>query len=121
MDQDLKQLAEENNKLLLENLELSRQNSKKIKKIHAYMRRTFVAKITYWIIIILVAVGAFYFVQPHINRALEGYKNIQEQLTKTSGYLAKPASLLPTDLSSEDLLGDIDLIQKLFGGDNSTQ
>lgn len=119
MNGDLQTVIEENNRLLLENLELSKQNSKKIKKIHSYMRRTFFAKILYWIVIILVTVGAFYYIQPHVNRVLESYKNLTEQISTTTGYITNPGSLLPEKLDSDSLFTDVDLLKSIFGGEES--
>ncbi len=120
MDEQLKQLLEEHNQLLQENLELTRKNSKKIKRIHAYMRRTFVAKLMYWLVIILVTVGAFYYVQPYINRALTTYQTLSDQLESTSGYLSNPSSLIPGSLNSDSLLKNTNVLKDLFGGNGTT-
>ena len=65
MDDSLRKLIEENQTLLRKNLEISRNNEKKIKKIQAHIRRTMVAKYIYWIIVIGVTASALYFSKPY--------------------------------------------------------
>ena len=93
MDQDLINLIEENNELLKENLELTQKNEKKIKRIQSYMRRTFIAKIMYWVIIILVTAGALYAVKPYVDGALDTYNSLQEQIESTQDAIDNPGSL----------------------------
>jgi len=104
MDQDLIHLIEENNQLLKENIELTQKNSKKINNIQSYMRRTFVAKVVYWIIIVLVTAGALYAAKPYVNSALETYQQVQEQIEATSGVISNP----------ESLFKDVGILQTLF-------
>ena len=105
MDQDLFNLIEENNKLLKENLELTQKNSKKIKRIQSYMRRTFIAKILYWLVIILVTAGALYAVKPYVDGALETYNDLQGTIESTSQAIDNPGSMFK----------DIGLLNQLFG------
>lgn len=59
-------------KLLSENLKLSRQNNKMLKKIHHTMVLGRVVKAVYWVIIIGSAFGLYFFMQPYID-GLQGY------------------------------------------------
>ena len=107
MDQNLINLIEENNKLLKENLELSRKNTKKIKKIQSFMRRTFIAKITYWILIVLVTAGALYAAKPYVEGVVETYNSFQDQISTTSEVINNPSSLFK----------DIGILNQLFGSE----
>ncbi len=93
MEQDLLEKIEENNELLKETLALAKSNEKKIKKIHAYMRRSFIAKIIYWFLIIAVTAGALYTVRPYVKSAVETYDSLQEKVGKTSDILDEPGKL----------------------------
>lgn len=105
MVEDLEKLILENQNLLKENLELSKKNAKKIKLIHAYMRRTFVAKVIYWIVIVLVTAGALYFVRPYVESAVDTYKGFSEKLNKTSNIIDNPGSLFK----------DVGILNSFFG------
>lgn len=104
MNDDLEKLILENQKLLRENLELSKKNAKRIKQIHAYMRRTFVAKVIYWLVIIAVTAGAVYFVRPYVESAVSSYNNFSETLSKTTEVIDNPGSLFQ----------DVGILNKLF-------
>ncbi len=87
MDQEIKEL-------LQANIELSRENNKILKKIRGTQKRAVITKILYWIIIIGIAVGAFYFIQPFIQKILDllpslsGLKNLPD-FSKFNGMLPK--------------------------------
>ena len=104
MDQEVINLIEENNKLLKENLELSHRNTKKIKKIHSYMRRTFIARIIYWFIIILVTAGALYAAKPYVEGMINSYHTLQEQITSTTEVVNNPSSLFKDIDIAEQIL-----------------
>lgn len=115
MNEDLKNLLAQQQALLEENLALTKENSKKIQNIHSYIRRTFFAKLVYWVIVISIAVGAYYIIQPQINRLINGYTNITSQLQRGGDYLSNTGSFLGENLDAENLLGDIDLVKTLLG------
>lgn len=98
-------MVEENNKLLKENLELTRQNQKKIGKIQAHIRRTMVGKIMYWILIIAVTVGAIYLSKPYINNAINTYDGFRENVGRSSEIINNPGTLFK----------DVNIIESLFG------
>ena len=68
------------------------------------MRRTFIAKVAYWIIIVLVTAGALYAVKPYVNSAFDTYQQVQEQIKTTSGVIDDPGSLFK----------DIGILQSVF-------
>lgn len=105
MDDNLRKMVEENNKLLLQNLEITRENQKKIKKIHSHIRRTMFAKVLYWVIIIIVTVSAIYYSKPYIKEAVSTYEDVREQLDTTSGIINNPGAYLK----------DVNLIERIFG------
>jgi hypothetical protein len=53
-----------------------------ISKVRRVQRNAQLFKLFYWILIILAALGTFYYIQPYLNQMLETYtgiKNSQEQ------------------------------------------
>ena len=66
MDPDIKNLLEEN-------LKLSKKNNELLIKIHNVQRWSQISRIFYWLIIIGVSFGAFYFIQPYIGNLLNVY------------------------------------------------
>jgi len=66
-------MDEEVKKLIEENLELSKENSKLLRKVHGILRLNQIMRISYWVIIILIAIGAFYFIQPFLDGLLGAY------------------------------------------------
>jgi hypothetical protein len=68
--------------LLKKTYELSQENNKILKGIRSSNRWSTLFKVFYWVIIIGIAVGAFYYVQPYIDIATKTYKSIQGDLTK---------------------------------------
>lgn len=105
MDQDLRKLIEENQSLLRKNLDISRANQKKIKKIQGHIRRTMVAKYVYWIIVIGVTGGAIYFSKPYIDQAVNTYNDLKSTVDKSSEIINEPGSLFK----------DVNIIQRIIG------
>jgi hypothetical protein len=66
VDPDIKNLLEEN-------LKLSKENNELLIKIRSVQRWSQISRIFYWLIIIGVSFGAFYFIQPYIGNLLNVY------------------------------------------------
>jgi hypothetical protein len=66
MDQDIK-------KLLEDNLTLNKENNELLLKLYKVQRFAQITRIIYWVVIVGVAVGAFYFIQPFLNTLLGVY------------------------------------------------
>ena len=64
MEQEIKEL-------LLANLEVSRENNKILRKMRGSQRWAQVTRVIYYLIITGLAVGAFYYIQPYIQKFLE--------------------------------------------------
>lgn len=80
-DIDLQQLKQK----LEETREITERNHELLKKIERSMFWRRVFSIIYWVIIIGVAVGAFYFVQPYIDRVIDAYADFQGQFESLPG------------------------------------
>lgn len=60
-------MTPEDRRLLEEVKALAEENSKMLKSIQRLNRTGAILKITYWVIIIGVSFGAFYFIQPYFD------------------------------------------------------
>ena len=83
MDNEMKELleqvkatAEENNKIL--------------KSIRRSSRISYFFSILYWIVIISISVGAFYYVQPYIDDLTKTYSQIKDTSNKISNVSTSP-------------------------------
>ena len=63
--------------LLQKTFELADENNKILRGIRSSNRWSLIFKVFYWVIIIGVAVGAFYYVQPYVDMATKAYKSVQ--------------------------------------------
>jgi len=66
--------------LLQKTYELSKENNDILKGIRSSNRWSAFFRIFYWLIIIGISVGAFYYVQPYIDVAMKAYSSIQGDL-----------------------------------------
>lgn len=75
MEKEIKELLEAN-------LKLSQENNELLKKVRRVQKRAYAAKIAYWVIILLVAFGAYYYIQPYVgkieNAYNQGVTNLQQ-------------------------------------------
>jgi hypothetical protein len=90
--------------ILKEILILSHKNREDIESIRKYMRRAFVSKIIYWLIIIVITTGAVYAASPYAKKAIHTYNSVKSNLEESSDAIEKPANLFK----------DIKLIKKIF-------
>lgn len=74
-------MSEELEKILKENLEISRESLKILKGIRRGNRIAAAFKIFYWLIIIGSVVGAYYYLQPYLQQALNIAKQAQETIS----------------------------------------
>lgn len=64
--------------MLEESLRLSRENNELIRKLYSGYRWGRLFRVAYWVIIVGVAIGAFYFIQPFIERLSQAAEQIHE-------------------------------------------
>jgi len=69
----------ESKKLLEETLELEQENNKILHSMKRSMALARIMNVVYWLIIIGISIGAFYFVQPYFNKVLGLYNSITGQ------------------------------------------
>ncbi|MBI5005346.1 MAG: hypothetical protein HZC03_01960 [Candidatus Lloydbacteria bacterium] len=67
----------ETQKLFQQNLLLSEENNKILKRLQSNMRWGRFIHAVYWVIIIGSAFGAYYFAQPYIDQLMQMYGKLQ--------------------------------------------
>lgn len=66
--------------MLKKALELSQENNKMLHSIKKQMLVGRIFRIVYWIVIIGVAIGVYYYVDPYIESAINAYGNVKGDL-----------------------------------------
>ena len=74
--------------LVRENLALSQENHRLLKKLYNQMRISRAVTSLYWLVIIGSAFGAYYFLQPYLETLMSTYEKVKSTLEN-------PSSLLP--------------------------
>jgi len=78
----------ETKKLLEDTYHLVEENNKMLHKVRGVQKRATLFSVFYWIVIIGVSVGAFYFLQPYVD----GFRDF---VTETNSTFDKFKSFLP--------------------------
>lgn len=76
---DTKELAEKT-------LALTQDNNRILHSMQRRARWGFVFRVFYWLVIIGIAIGAFYYIQPYIEPLIKSYQNIQETQAKLGNF-----------------------------------
>lgn len=79
MDNELK-------KLLEENLELSKENNHLLKTIRGSQKRAAMMRTLYWVLIIGMTLGAYYYIQPYVEQMISVYSGAQENIKSFQDY-----------------------------------
>lgn len=70
----------EEKEILQKTNDLAKENNKILKSIRRSNRWSTIFRLFYWLIIIGVSIGAFYFIQPYIDPLINAYKGIQTDI-----------------------------------------
>ncbi|OGI96918.1 hypothetical protein A3I25_01140 [Candidatus Nomurabacteria bacterium RIFCSPLOWO2_02_FULL_42_17] len=70
----------ETKKLIEESLELARDNNKILRRMRRGQRISSIFRLFYWLMILGIALGAYYYIQPYFSQAQKAYQNISEGL-----------------------------------------
>ena len=83
MDNEMKELLEQVKAT-------AEENTKILKSIRRSSRISYFFSILYWIVIISISVGAFYYVQPYIDDLTKTYSQIKDTSNKISNVSTSP-------------------------------
>jgi len=77
----------ESKKLLEETFVLTQENNSMLRSMKRSMRWARIMRIIYWVIIVGVSVGAYYFIQPYINQLLGVYSGAKSNFDNVGSVL----------------------------------
>jgi hypothetical protein len=66
----------EEKELIRKTFHLAEENNKILRKMRASMQWSRAFRIFYWVIVIGVSIGAFYYIQPYIDQLVEAYSGL---------------------------------------------
>jgi hypothetical protein len=73
-------------KLLEENLELSKENNHLLKSVRGSQKRAAMMRTLYWILILGMTFGAYYYIQPYIEQMMSLYTGAQDNVKSLQDY-----------------------------------
>ncbi len=76
--------SEELKKLLKQNLEISRESNRILKRLYRAKKWALTFKILYWAVIVLAVLGAYYYVQPVVNSFSDSINKIKDDAATIS-------------------------------------
>lgn len=74
-------MDEEDRNLLEHTLRIVEENNKMLRRVRGVQKRAALMSLLYWIFIIGAAIGAFYFIQPYINKVEQIFKEFSDTLS----------------------------------------
>ena len=69
-------MDEDSQKMLKDTYELARENNKMLRGIRRSQNIASFMRLVYWLIIIGITAGSFYFLQPYLNKAISLYNSV---------------------------------------------
>jgi len=99
-------------KLVKKAVELSEENNKLLHKIIRAKRWERIFKLVYWIIIIGLMLGAYYYIQPYVYNLLDSYQGIMDNIRNIGETSEAMEGISDSDNLSPDL---IEKLKSFFG------
>jgi len=76
-------------KMVAETMELSKDNNRILHAIQRRDRLTMVMRLVYWLFILGIAAGAYYYVQPYIDQLMNAYTGLVDTQHKVADISGK--------------------------------
>ena len=73
-------MDDESKKLLEDTLELTKENNEMLRHMRRSQKFSFILRAIYWFVIIGIALGSFYFLQPYIDGLQNAYGDSKSTL-----------------------------------------
>jgi hypothetical protein len=84
----------EEKQLLQKTYDLAEENNKILHKLKRANTRSVLFRWFYWIVIIGVSIGAFYFIEPYVKVSMDAYKNLQAELSNVKAVTNKVSNFI---------------------------
>lgn len=76
-------------KMVEETMELSKDNNRILRSIQRRDRMAMIMRIVYWLFILGIAAGAYYYVQPYIDKLMQTYTGLVDTQHKVADISGK--------------------------------
>lgn len=80
-------MDQEDKEFIRRTLELTEENNKILRKMRSAMRWGRAWRIFYWVVVIGISIGAFYFIQPYIEQVLGIYSGLGMDVSKFNNFI----------------------------------
>lgn len=80
-------MDQEDKEFIRRTLELTEENNKILRKMRSAMRWGRAWRIFYWVVVIGISIGAFYFIQPYIEQVLGIYSGLGVDVSKFNNFI----------------------------------
>ena len=101
-------MAENLENLIRENNELLKENQKMLKKLRGAQKSHFYAKVFYWVVIIAVMLGGYFWIQPYLQSLKDTYTEVVDKFNQAQG------TVQDLNDSRQEIQGNVqDLLQLL--------
>ena len=87
-------MTPEERSLLERTHKLAEENNEILRGIRRSNRISVIFRVAYWVIILAISFGAFYFIQPYIESLTGAYGQIQQEYGSTQGAISSFRDLL---------------------------
>jgi TRAP-type C4-dicarboxylate transport system permease small subunit len=84
----------EEKQLLQKTYYLAEENNKILHKLKRANTRASLFRWFYWIVIIGISIGAFYFLEPYIKAATNAYKSLQTEISNVKSVTNKVSNFI---------------------------
>jgi hypothetical protein len=84
----------EEKQLLQKTYDLAEENNKILHKLKRANTRSAFFRWFYWIVIIGVSIGAFYFIEPYVKVSMDAYKSLQTELSNVKAVTNKVSNFI---------------------------
>jgi TRAP-type C4-dicarboxylate transport system permease small subunit len=82
-------MNEEDEKLLKYTLSVVEENNKMLRKIRGVQKRASLMSLIYWFFIIGAAIGAFYFIQPYVDKIEQAFRGTAANINTVQNAIPK--------------------------------
>jgi len=93
-------MTPEERELLTKSIKLAEENNRMLRGMRRNARFASIVRAIYWLIILGIAFGTYYFVQPYLQAAMKGYTEMQKGIESVTKVTTKMPTLsefnLPT-------------------------
>ena len=87
-------MSPEEKSLLERTYRMAEENNKILKSIRSSARWSLALKVSYWVLIIVLSYGAYYFIQPYLQTMLGLYGQVQGNVESVQNVTSKIGDLL---------------------------